>query len=58
MVAQRIGAIPGIDDVVPARLKRRSERWSLEKAQAVGMALATATSLTAVGAAVVAIVQG
>lgn len=58
MVAQRIGAISGIDDVVPVRVQRRSVRPTIEKVQTVGMVLATTTGLTAVGAAVLTLLQG
>ena len=58
MVAQRIGAISGIDDVVPVRVKGLSQRPPIEKVQAVGMVLATATGLAAVGAAAITLLQG
>ena len=57
MVAQRIGGITGIDDVVPLRVKRSTARPSIEKVQAIGMVLATTTGLTAVGAAVLTLLQ-
>ena len=58
MVAQRVSAITGIDDVVPVRVKQRSARPAIEKVQVVGMILATTTGLTAVAAAIVEILQG
>ena len=61
MVAQRggISGIGGIDDVVPLRVKHVSaSRPAIEKAQVAGMVLATTTGLTAVGAAVVMLLQG
>ena len=58
MVAQRIGAISGIDDVVPVRASGRAGGPSIEKVQAVGMVLATTTGLTAVGAAILTLLQG